>query len=507
MIDLVLESIRAITLLCIVLFLLKTGASKGELIENGWNFIVGGFALLLFGSVLDITDNFESLNRYVVIGDTEVEAFLEKFLGYMGGFILLAVGLVRWMPSVQRLTEEISQRKEAEIVASQAVEANSAKSQFLATMSHELRTPIHGILGTAGLLLGTDLEPLQRKYADTIKRSGDALLSTINSILDLSKIEAGNLQLEKVNFRIRHVLDSVSGLLASRATEKGLALDINVATNVPEVLLGDEERIRQVLFNLVGNSIKFTENGGISIGVSCSSSEVGGLKIRFEISDTGIGLEADQVTHIFDRFAQADGSTTRKYGGTGLGLAISKELAEAMGGQIGVISDPGQGATFWFSIRCELGDAQKISKQLHTQHTGRGSGEAGNRQLRILVAEDNPVNQLIATHTLENGGYHVDVVSNGLEAVVAVDNYPYDVVLMDIFMPEMDGLTATKKIREMLGEVSKIPIIAVTADAMAGEREKYLAAGLTDYISKPFNEDQLFGAITRCIDGGTKTTQ
>jgi CheY-like chemotaxis protein len=252
---------------------------------------------------------------------------------------------------------------------------------------------------------------------------------------------------------------------------------------------------------LIGNSIKFTETGGIAVRVSQTARTDGNYDVRFEVSDTGIGLNDEQKQRIFERFAQADGSTTRKFGGTGLGLAICKELARVMEGSIGVESTLGQGSVFWFTVCCGQGDVASVFEHIQTNHYDEPVETTDSRPLRILVAEDNSVNQLIAADTLENAGHRVDVVSNGVEAVNAVEAYPYDLILMDIFMPEMDGLIATKKIREMAGDVSKIPIIALTADAMVGEREKYLSAGMNDYLSKPFETNQLFRTIKRCVRG------
>ena len=384
--------------------------------------------------------------------------------------------------------------------------ANRLKSEFLVTMSHEIRAPMHGILGTVSLIQDTDLSQVQRKYADTIKQSGDGLLNIINSILDLSKFEVGVLVLEEVDFRLAPLLDSVAGLMESRAQQKGFSFAIERAPNVSDVLRGDPERIRQILFNLVGNSIKFTEAGGISIRVSQTSRADEICEVRFEVEDTGIGLEEEQQERVFDRFSQANGPTTRKFGGTGLGLAISRELAQLMGGSIGVQSKPREGSVFWFTVQCEPGDASNIPGPDQSSRSD-GPGEAMQIQsLRILVAEDNPVNQLIASDTLESAGHRVDVVSNGIEAIEAVTAFPYDLIPMDVFMPEMDGLTATKKIRAMPGEVSNIPIIALTADAMAGEREKYIEAGMNDYLSKPFETQQLLRTIKRCIERGTRAT-
>ena len=338
-------------------------------------------------------------------------------------------------------------------------------------MSHEIRTPLHGILGTASLILGTELTTAQRTYTETIKQSGDALFSLINSILDLSKIEADNLTLEKVDFRLRQVLDGVSSLTGSPAQHKGLALEIVCAPDVDVILKGDPGRIRQILLNLIGNATKFTETAQIDVWVSQKRDQGKQRELVFEVSDTGIGLSNEQQEHVFDRFAQANGLITRKYGGTGLGLAICKEPAELMGEGIGVRSEFGKGSTFWFTICCELGDEENIDEQLEGIYVN-DSIEAGDfRPLHILIAEDNPVNQLIATDTLTTVGHNVDVVSNGLEALEAVSAKPYDVILMDVFMPDMDGITAAQKIREMPGEISSIPIIALTADAMAGGRE------------------------------------
>jgi len=390
--------------------------------------------------------------------------------------------------------------------------ASRVKSDFLATMSHEIRTPLHGVLGTNGLLLGTDLNEKQRKYAETIKNSGDTLLGIINDILDLSKIENGKFEIEEVDFQLQQVLDSVSGGMESRAAQKGCDFDVEVAPDIPDVLRGDAGRIRQVLFNLVGNAIKFTESGEIKIRVFQTSSDGDRLGIRFNVSDTGIGLTPDQQKTVFGRFAQADSSTTRKFGGTGLGLAICKDIVEALGGSIGVNSSHGKGSTFWFDVPCKTGLVDNVDERLlisaPVSQMAKKGPQAGLQMdasfedsigLRILLAEDNPVNQLIAVETLKSAGHDVDVVSNGVEALQAVTDQPYDIVLMDIFMPEMDGIAATKAIRNLTGAISEIPIIALTADAMEGEREKYLAAGMNDYVSKPFDESQLFGTIERSV--------
>ena len=465
-------------------------------------------------SVADIThpeDREATLNERTAMtnGDSERQTVEKRYLHKDGHVVdgLLNRAIIRDSEGAIQFiigqVQDISEKKRAERNLQDAIvraeDANRAKSEFLATISHELRTPMNGVLGMLGLLLRTDLSPKQSHYAERIKQSGDLLLALLNDLLDISKIEAGRIVLENADFDLSRMVGRVTALLEPRARAKGLSFEATIAPDTPEFLKGDYGRIQQILFNLIGNAIKFTDRGGISINVSQDSVEAGRCMLRFDVVDTGIGVAADKRRNLFEKFTQADASTTRVYGGTGLGLAICKELAELMDGEIGVESEDGHGSRFWFTASCRL-STQERSIDASAAPTGRDSGATTlDRKLRVLVAEDNIVNQEIISMMLEDDGHYVDVVANGGEAVQAVQDAQYDVVLMDIHMPEMDGVAAAKKIRELGGDVGDIPIIALTANAMVGDREKYIESGMNDYASKPVMLDELYGAIRRHI--------
>ncbi len=375
----------------------------------------------------------------------------------------------------------------------EAEAANRAKSAFLATMSHEIRTPMNGVLGMLEATLRARIDESVRDQLVTARDSAVDLLTILNDILDYSKLEAGQMQLERVSFSVRQVADDVLSMLANVATQKNLLLQVQVATDTPEWVMGDPTRFRQVLLNLVSNALKFTEAGSVTIAVSYMDGEAPHL-VRVEVRDTGIGIAPEAVRRLFNRFSQADASTTRRFGGTGLGLAISRELIACMGGDINVRSEPGMGSVFAFEIPTEPAaePAVKVARAVHPRRKLR---------LNILVAEDNPVNQKVLRTLLNGQGHALTFVDNGLRAVEAVQGDAYDLILMDVSMPVMDGPTAARAIRKLPRPIGTTPIIALTANAMAGDRESYLADGMSDYVSKPIDIDDLLSAIARQAPG------
>ncbi len=410
-------------------------------------------------------------------------------------------GVVR---SLLGIAEDITERKQVEAsleAARNAADAASrAKSEFLANMSHEIRTPLHGVLGMAALLLDTPLSPAQREQLQTIHGSGLALVDIINDILDFSKIDAGKLSLEAIDFDPRVLVREATAVVALRAQEKGLVFTTQIAAAVPGALRGDPVRLRQVLVNLLGNAVKFTESGSVTLSVGLTGAEGEAIGLRCEVRDTGVGIAAEAQARVFESFTQSDSSTTRRFGGTGLGLAICRRLVTLMGGEIGVESALGLGSVFWFTA--QLARASAPLRPAEATVSASPGSRPPLRRARVLVAEDNLVNQRVAAAMLAKLGQEVEVAKHGREAVERWRARPFDIVLMDCQMPEMDGFAATRAIRgEELGG-HRVPIVAMTAFAMKGDRERCIAAGMDDYIVKPMPLAVLADVLTRWVDPG-----
>jgi len=416
------------------------------------------------------------------------------------GVVALGAGLLSWWRQRQSMALRQALRA-AEAARVEAERSELAKGQFLASMSHEIRTPMTGVLGMTELLANEPLTSRQQEVLRAIRSSGQHLLHIINDILDFSRLEAGEVPLEQVDFSLVKLLEDVRALMLPQATERGLVLTIDLDEYSPPVVRGDPTRLQQVLINLIGNGLKFTSHGGVRVFVRCGATQGGIVPFRFEVRDTGIGIPEENRRNLFQAFTQADQTITRRFGGTGLGLAISQRLVTAMGGEIGVTSQPGKGSTFFFEIRLPIGSILIPSK------SSRVPSSLSLRPLRILVADDVALNRDLLQVSLEQNGHRVLLAENGEQAVALVSQDSFDVVLMDVQMPVMDGVEATRRIRMLPPPARRLPIVALTANVMEAEQQRCLAAGMNRVLTKPIDWDRLFDTLAAVTEAAAATSE
>jgi signal transduction histidine kinase/FixJ family two-component response regulator len=425
---------------------------------------------------------------------TFIVLIISRLLTILGlsGIVILSLLVIRHILRQQQLIKELAQANRSETEArQQAIESASVKEQFLANMSHEIRTPINSVIGFTNLIQKTTMTAEQQQFVNLIQSASENLLTIINDILDISKIEAGMLRIEKNPFSLRGLCSSIETMFYHKAREKNLSFSLYIQDNIPDTLTGDAVRLTQILVNLISNAIKFTQKGGIAINITTNAQTSDHVRLRFSVKDSGIGITADKLDAIFERFQQGETDTTRKYGGTGLGLSIVRNLVQLQGGQINVDSEPGKGTEFIFEIEYSL---VPVGETIPASLAEKAEISAGAfPDARVLVVEDNAMNQLLIKFTFQSWKVNYELADNGSKAIEWLQRATFHLVLLDIQMPLMDGYATAQAIRQELK--SNIPIIAMTAHALAGEREKCLSYGMNDYISKPIHEKELYGLL------------
>lgn len=435
----------------------------------------------------------------VIFGWLRIEAQRRGMINLEFGTALMAISIIMvftvliwglaW--SINRTDEKRKKAEEAMLIAKlEAEQAKKIQEQFLANMSHEIRTPINGVIGMVQLIATTQLSTEQNEYIDIINESASNLLVIINDILDVTKMQVGKIALEEVNYSLQDNVRTLIKIFSFKTAAKGIALNCEIAPAVPQLLSGDPVRLNQILTNLINNAIKFTENGEVKLSVDIVGEDEKTINLRFVVQDTGIGIAEDKIESIFESFTQASSDTTRKYGGTGLGLTISKQLIELQGGSISLISKLGEGSSFSFVLPVRRAEQSVASERIMEQTDVQGMDHVS-----ILLAEDNLINQKVASKLLFKKGAQVDIANNGSEVLEMLEKKKYDIILMDINMPVLDGFETTQCIRENVSGFQRIPIIALTASALASEKAKCIEVGMDDYLSKPFKAEELFEKI------------